>query len=356
MERRDFIKSAAGLSLVLLTGERSRFLGEALAAEQLSGPLNVFSWSSYEWTKEVFKQKASVDVSWKYQNSDESAVGELQVGGLGVIDAVTFGEGGHAIVIDGGLVEPLRLENIPNYSKLYPVFKDRPSLERKGQVYGVTWDIGTSGISYNAKRIPEGVSSWSALFDPKYAGRIAVRDEALESIMIAAFVTGQNPQRPSDFQAIKKKLIEQKRLVKTYWKTASEAYNLMGNEEIWMTNMWAGTGHKMTVDMPGRVKYVLPREGGIGWSDVWFVPKKAPHRLTAEKWIDFLISGELLASLVRRQPGRAVANPEVLKFLKPEERKLILADAERDKLVLYPSLAPKDLQTWVEVWNEVKTA
>ncbi len=85
----------------------------------------------------------------------------------------------------------------------------------------------------------------NCLFDEQYAGKIAFRDDYNDAVMSAAIVLGQDPNAPTDLDAIKAKLIEQKPLNKTYWKTGDEFSKLFAGGQISVGLMWSGQAAAM---------------------------------------------------------------------------------------------------------------
>ena len=73
---------------------------------------------------------------------------------------------------------------------------------------------GSTAIAYNTDDVKEAPKSMKVLFDETYSGKIAFRDDYNDAIMAAAIVLGQDPNNPSDLDAIKDLLIQQKKLNK----------------------------------------------------------------------------------------------------------------------------------------------
>ena len=77
--------------------------------------------------------------------------------------------------VDEGLIQPVDVSKLKNWDKVPQGFRDACTVD--GQVYCVPWDWGYSSIIYRTDKIPEGVDSWEALFDEKYAGHISMWDD-----------------------------------------------------------------------------------------------------------------------------------------------------------------------------------
>lgn len=80
--------------------------------------------------------------------------------------------------------------------------------------------------------------------------------------MAAAIALGQDPNAPSDLDAIKEKLIEQKALNRTYWKTGDEFSKLFAGKQISLGLMWSGQAAAMKQEGEP-IAFTVPEDGGI---------------------------------------------------------------------------------------------
>lgn len=126
--------------------------------------------------------------------------------------------------IEGGYLEQIDTSKIENFEKLFDRFKtQKECLDADGNMYAVPFVWGSTAIAYNTDDVKEAPKSMKVLFDETYSGKIAFRDDYNDAIMAAAIVLGQDPNNPSDLDAIKDLLIQQKKLNKTYWQTATNS-------------------------------------------------------------------------------------------------------------------------------------
>ena len=76
----------------------------------------------------------------------------------------------------------LDLGKIPNAKKLMPLFQDE-IVVRDGKPYFIPVYWGYDSVLYNTEAIAEDMAqSWGILFDDKYAGKVALRDDAHQMI------------------------------------------------------------------------------------------------------------------------------------------------------------------------------
>jgi spermidine/putrescine-binding protein len=197
--------------------------------------------------------------------------------------------------IKQGLVEPLRVENIPNLKTVLPIFN---KLERP-----VPWDPGTDvhgapgqyvarGITYNAKLVKREINSVADLWNPEFTGKLGIFSVTQWMMLNAGFYTGQDMNGFKDLNAIWKALSEQRKIVGRYYSNLAEGQELFVNETISISPFNGGR----TVALKRRgldVRFVLPKEGWHLNADLLLISKGTRNRLTAEKFIDFFYRPEI---------------------------------------------------------------
>ena len=195
---------------------------------------------------------------------------------------------------------------------------------------GYMW--GTTGILYNAKYVTlEEASSWDVIRNPKFAGKIFIKDSARDvySQIILKL-------RQDDIQAGKVSADElmyytsDKALadVEAYMKQvkplvagweADFGKDQMTQERGWISLNWSGDSvwaieeaEEMGVDL----RYVCPKEGFTVWFDGWVIPKYAKNVKAASWWINFLNRPDIVVRNVEAN-GYVSCNaaPEVLEGL-----------------------------------------
>ena len=118
------------------------------------------------------------------------------------------------------------------------------------------------------------------------------RDDALESIQLAALATGQDMNHPADLDKIKSKLEALKPQIKTFWSSEDEWNKYMAAGDYDVAVYWSGSAARSKKAMKLPVDFVVPKEGAIGWFDGLTIAAKAPNPEGAAKFIDFMVSPE----------------------------------------------------------------
>ncbi|MEA4961453.1 ABC transporter substrate-binding protein [Lutispora sp.] len=327
------------------------------AAEGGKPTLVVVNWKDYgsddSKVIEYFEQKYDCKVVHEYMASEEELLTKLRTGGVGKIDVILPNASILPVAIKEGLLEEVDGSSMENYKYIFDKFTTLPENKQDGKTYAVPWVWGSTAIAYNSELVKEKVDSVNVLWDEKYKGMIAFRDDFNDAVMTAAIALGQDPSNPSDLEAIKKKLIEQKPLNRTYWKTGDEWSKLFANKQIAVGMMWSGQAAAMKQEGEP-IEYVVPNEGAIGWVDYWGVVKNAPNKDLAFKFIDYMISKEFQEDWVKKG-GPAPVNSEAVKALDEKTiQEMNLSEESLNKLFFISYHGEDVKREWNELWQEVK--
>ena len=133
------------------------------------------------------------------------------------------------------------------------------------------------------------------IYDPKYKGKVTVPNNPIQIADPALQYFGASDPYSIDqatLDKVKKKLQDQKPLVRKYWVLATDFEDLFKSGEATVGAGWP----LMTNDLKKaglNVKEVLPKEGVTGWSDSWMLSKKAKHPICAYKYMNYVTSPEV---------------------------------------------------------------
>jgi spermidine/putrescine-binding protein len=208
------------------------------------------------------------------------------------------------------LLQPLRLENIPNYSNLEDKWAKRILVPGDKSVYVAPVDVGMYTFVYTKDKITDRPDSYAPLFDPKYSGRIALRDYGLYRILQTASYLKLNPNNLSDqdIDKVFETLANQKKLARAYWQSASQLDALLANREVWMADYWFDTVTRPGKDGTNKLSQLnlgwwFPKEGGPMWAGgpVIATGCKDPERYTAELIMNYLLQPDVLAKYAAAQ-------------------------------------------------------
>lgn len=363
VSRRDFLKESLAVtaSWVLVSKGVNEFVPEVSAAEKvdkskLSKELNVYNWFDYigETTLADFEKQFGVKVNYDTYDSNDALLAKLQAGATGY-DVIVPSDYMVRIMIKEGMLAPLDMENIPNFKNIDPRFH-KPPYDPENK-YSVPYQWGTTGFAYNKKYIKEKLDSWSALFDERYKGKITMLNEARDVIGSVLKYLGYsvNSRKEEELAKAKELLIKQKPLIKAY--TSDQAKPMLISEESWISHIYSGDAFAAASENEA-IQYVIPKEGSTIWTDNMCIPQSAPHKYTAEVFINYILRPEVGAG-ISNHTFFASPNAAALKYIKKEIKEnpsvypppSILA-----KLEFIEDLGSEATQLWDKIWTEIKAA
>jgi len=129
--------------------------------------MNLYGWSDYLPQKllDNFTAKYGIKVNYDTYSSNEEMLAKLQAGASGY-DVVIPSDYTVAIMIKQGMLDPLDMNQIPNFSNVDPRFAN-PNYD-PGNKYTIPYQWGTSALIYDKARVPFEPKSYSDLWDPRF--------------------------------------------------------------------------------------------------------------------------------------------------------------------------------------------
>jgi spermidine/putrescine-binding protein len=176
------------------------------AAGAVGGPrrrerlLNIYNWSDYidDRTIPLFQANANIRVNYDVYSSNDDLLAKLRAGPT-QYDIIVPTNWFVPTYRRLGLLQPLRQDLIGNLVNLDKTFVETDY--DPGNKYTIPWQWGTTGLGYNAKRVPGGkVDSWAALYqpDPSLVGHLSLLREVTEVIGCTLIYLGKDPNSTKD--------------------------------------------------------------------------------------------------------------------------------------------------------------
>ncbi len=325
-----------------------------------AGQLKVLNWQGYgtdeKWALELFKQKTGLEVVHDYFTSEQEMLTKVRTS-PGIYDVVLMNNIYVMEAAGEGLIQPIDTSKITNFADLTPSLRDSPRFVKDGKHYAISWVWGLTSFAYNTKKISGQPDSIEALWDPSHAGKVGWRDDALESIQMAALATGQDMNAPADMDKVKAKLQALKSQIKTFWSSEDEWNKYMAAGDYDIAVYWSGSAARSKKAMKLPVEFVVPKEGAIGWFDGLTIAANAPNPDGAAQFIDFMVSPEFYVRWDNEVGAPASANAKANAQL-PEDalNRKVLGDPEVVKRVQWMApVSEEQRQKNQEIWDEVKT-
>ncbi len=187
-----------------------------------------------------------------------------------------------------GWLDELPLDKVPNAANLEDAFKNPPS-DPTGK-YSLPWQSGTAGIAYNIEATGRELKSVADLFDPEFAGRVAMLTEMRDTVGLVLLGEGIDPSKISTFDEAAvafEKLAKAKADGHIRAFTGNDYTDDLGLGNFAVCVGWSGDVLQVQADNPN-VRFVVPEEGGTLWWDTMVMPKGAKNRDAAAKWMNFV--------------------------------------------------------------------
>ena len=226
-----------------------------------------------------------------------------------------------------------------------------------GELYGVAWTWGVTSIGYNEEAIPNPGTSISILWDPANAGKVALRDDAVEAVSLAALATGQDMNNPADLDAVREKLRALKPQIKTFWSSEDEWNKEFTAGTFTVAVYWSGSASRSKKAFGLPVGFLIPDEGAIAWLDGLSIAAGAPNLDGAAKFIDFMVSAEHYVRWDNEVGAPASANAVATSQLPADAfNRMVLGDPKATANLQFMAPLPDERrEAFLELWEETKT-
>jgi len=303
----------------------------------------------------AFEEEYGIQVTYLPYDDQEEATEAIRAGE--VYDVVVLENQLIPSLVEEGLLAEIAYQNVPNFHNISPNFRDL-SYDPKN-IHAIPYSWGTTGLVVRTDLIEEPVTSWTDLWDPRYAGKLMSWPLSRYMIGIALKSEGYslNSEAPQALEIALQKLIELKpHITLREWEPAVAAPYLISGEVVIAVGQADDTieGQAQSPE----IAYVMPEEGAILWGDNFVIPANTAHKTAAEQFINFLLSAEISAQIINNT-YYWLPNDAALAFVEPEIKDNpaifppteMLSNAE----VLLP-LSPEGEALYEDIWAQFLAA
>jgi spermidine/putrescine transport system substrate-binding protein len=241
--------------------------------------LSYFTWSGYELPEfdPTFLQKHPGGLETTMFGDDDDAFTKVKAGFRPDVAHPCYDK--VARWNREGLLEPIDVSRIPNFDKIFPVFRDLPDLKAgDGKVWMVPWDWGNTSVLYRTDMVEGTPDSWSVLWDPQYAGRLATIDAVHDTPVVAALLSGVNPfdMTPEQMDTVAEKLREQRPFLSAYTTDMTSVEQSLSSGALVAAMTWNASATALKKQgVP--VEFMHPKEGMLTWTCGFVILKGSPH-------------------------------------------------------------------------------
>lgn len=333
----------------------------ALTAGKEVITINVYNWGEYisdgsedsydtnaefeKWYEEQLKKELGRDVDVRVNYTTYASNEDLYA-------KLKSGAGGYDVIIPSdymierlkadGLIQPLDLSKIPNYSNIEEQFRD-PFYDSDPETkYTAMYTYGVIGIVYNREFLREELRAdlekelgedfegdleeyleeyideylaeqgWEILWNERYSGKILQFNNARDAFGTAMYALGIDVNNATDeeWEKAYQKLIAQKPLVQSY--VMDEIYNKMESGEAYFAAYYAGDCLSMIENNEDLDFFYPQNEDGEYvtniFADAMCIPNSSKNVEHAHAYINFMLGAEA-----------AVANAEYIYYASPNK-------------------------------------
>ena len=324
--------------------------------------INVFNWGEYisdnyedgviDVNRE-FEKLTGIKVNYVTYESNEDMYPKIKNGGASY-DIVVPSDYMIQRMISEDMLLEIDTSALPNYK--YVAEKYKNMYYDPDNRFSVPYNVGMVGLIYNTTMVEEAPTSWTALWDERYSGKILMIDNPRDAFAIPQKILGYslNSTDEKELSDVAQMLIEQKPLLQGY--VMDEIYNKMESGEAAMVPYYVGDFVCMQ-DVNPDLDFVYPEEGVNIFVDAICIPKCSKNYDAAMLYINFLLDPEVAISNAF-YIGYATPNSGVLehpdyadmrdnKYLYPDEEDM--PDTE-----YFRNLPQETLDRFSELWNEIR--
>lgn len=289
ISRRRFITGSSAFAIGLTLNPFKLFANS-------ENNLNFYNWDDYigENTLSDFADQTGIRTKMDFFADNDELFSKLREGNPGY-DIIVPSDIYVEKMIKAGMLDKIDHEKIPNMTNidrnfLNPVFD--PS-----RAYSVPYMWGTVGIGYNIARVKGKPNSWASLYESeKYSSNISLLSEATTVIGIGLKYLGYslNSTNIKEYKEVEELLIEQKKHIKVF--AEDNGQDLLASGEVVLAQEFNGDVAQLMLE-DSDISYIVPNEGSIIWEDCLCIPKDAPNKENAHKFIDYLLGAKTGADL-----------------------------------------------------------
>ena len=308
--------------------------------------LKVYNWADYidedllSEFEEWYKEQTGEEVTVVYQLFDINEIMLAKIErGKEDFDVACPSEYIIERMLKNDLLLPLNKDfgSTPNYlgnvsPYIHDVFDKIDGNGKNANDYSVGYMWGTTGFLYNKKYVTEPeVDTWSALWEPKFKGKLFVKDafrDVYSPLLIYANqerikrgeVTMDELMYDSSDESIAtvEALLKKTKPNVAGWE-ADFGKEMMTKEKAILNLTWSGDAVwaiEEAAEVDVELDYTVPKEGSIVWFDGWVIPKYAKNVKAASYFINFMCKSEnAIRNMEEIGYVSVIGTPEVMEYM-----------------------------------------
>lgn len=184
----------------------------------------------------------------------------------------------------------------PNFNKNATDLAKDPPYDPDNE-HTMPWQSGFTGIGYDPEKIGHELTSLDEIFDPKYAGKVGMMSDLNELGSVALLNLGIEPvsSTPDDWRKAADLLMKQRDdgIVRQYYDASY--IRALEDGDVWISQAWSGDIFQANLLGYPNLKFAVPEQGVMIWTDTMLIPKGAEHPLDAITYMDYVYRPDIAA-------------------------------------------------------------
>ncbi len=324
--------------------------------------INVFNWGEYisdtyeDGMLDVnaeFEKLTGIKVNYVTYESNEDMYPKIKNGGASY-DIIIPSDYMIERMISEGMLKEIDVEALPNYHYISENYKNM--YYDPDNRFSVPYNVGMVGLIYNKTMVEEAPTSWTAMWDERYEGKILMIDNPRDAFAIPQKIFGYslNSTDEKELSDVAQMLIEQKPLLQGY--VMDEIFNKMESGEAALVPYYVGDFVLMQ-QINSDLEFVYPEEGVNIFVDALCIPECTQNYEGALKYINFMLDPEIGVSNAL-YIGYATPNEGVMEHPDYAEMKnneyLYPSEENMPDVEYFHNLPQETLSMISDLWNEIR--
>lgn len=324
--------------------------------------INVFNWGEYisdtyeDGMLDVnaeFEKLTGIKVNYVTYESNEDMYPKIKNGGASY-DIIIPSDYMIERMISEGMLKEIDVESLPNYHYISDNYRNM--YYDPDNRFSVPYNVGMVGLIYNKTMVEEAPTSWTAMWDERYEGKILMIDNPRDAFAIPQKILGYslNSTDEKELSDVAQMLIEQKPLLQGY--VMDEIFNKMESGEAALVPYYVGDFVLMQQINPD-LEFVYPEEGVNIFVDALCIPECTQNYEGALKYINFMLDPEIGVSNAL-YIGYATPNEGVMEHPDYAEMKnneyLYPSEENMPNVEYFHNLPQETLSMISDLWNEIR--
>lgn len=265
--------------------------------------LTFSNWPLYidEETVALFREESGIDFTYTEDFNDNNEYfakiqGDLSAGRPIAADIIAPTYWLIPRLIQLEFLEEIPFDKIPNSSNLVEELRN-PAWDPDGR-YSLPWQSGMTGIAYNIAQTGRELTSMEDLFDPAFRGKVGMLSEMRDTVGLVMLSTGEDPADATfdSAQAAFDRIEQAKADGQIRQFTGNDYMDDLASGGFVACIGWSGDIGQLALDNPD-LRFAIPEEGGMRWSDSMVIPKGSQNIDNAAVWMDYVYEPENAARI-----------------------------------------------------------